>query len=63
MHADSNRLRRLALSPRRTDISAMLKIALPVAALVGALLFVSTGASSAERAVPIPAPAADVAAA
>ncbi|MBC9034552.1 peptide-methionine (S)-S-oxide reductase MsrA [Sphingomonas sp. JC676] len=39
----------------------MLRIALPVAALAGALLFVSAGASSAERAVPIPAPAADVA--
>lgn len=38
----------------------MLRIALPVAALAGALLFVSTGASSAERAVPIPAPIADV---
>jgi len=39
----------------------MLRIALPVVAFAGALLFVSTGATSAERAVPIPAPAADVA--
>lgn len=39
----------------------MVKIALPVAILAGALLLAATGAGGAERAVPIPPPAADVA--
>jgi peptide-methionine (S)-S-oxide reductase len=38
----------------------MLRIALPVALLAGAALLASNGAGSAERAVPIPAPVADI---
>jgi peptide-methionine (S)-S-oxide reductase len=38
----------------------MLKLMLPAAAAVGLLLLASTGGTAAERAVPIPAPVADV---
>jgi peptide-methionine (S)-S-oxide reductase len=61
VHANPDRLRGLALSRSTHDLAPMLKWALPAGLAGAALLLPAIAAPAAERAVPIPPPAQDVA--
>lgn len=60
MRPNPGSLRGLALRDDSHDIAAMLKWSLPVVALLGAGLFLTSASGVVERAVPVPVPALDV---